>query len=463
MRQSLEQYDKMPVGKAIFQNALPAVIAMLMTLIYNLADTYFIGQTHDACQVAAVSLATPVFLIFMAVGTIFGAGGTSAISRAFGEGNKEYAGRVGSFCMWGCIGIGIVMTALMLLFMDPLLRLIGVGEQTWGYTKTYLFIVSFSGPFALLCSCFSNVQRAEGQVTRAMMGQLIGNLTNICLDPLFISGLHWGITGCALATLIGETSGAVYYLQYYICGKSLLDVSLNNFTIKNHTASQVFAIGFPAALGSLLMSAAQIIMNKKMSAYGVMAVAGIGVAMKIVMITGMISMGIGQGVQPLLGYCTGARNWKKFKAYMRFAMIFATGLGIAMTLFCYAFADQLVAAFLSEPAAFDYAAEFARILLSTGPLFGIFYVITNAMQAVGAVIPSLITNISRQGLVYIPLLFVLDRFFGVDGLVWSQPAADVISLIVGIVLYCFVFRRAVQQSEKTALSETGMSSCVKTA
>ena len=259
IQQSLEKYDHMPVSRAIFQNAFPAIIAMLMTLIYNLADTYFIGQTHDAYQVAAVSLATPVFLIFMAVGTIFGAGGTSVISRAYGEGKKDYAGKVGAFCMWSCLGIGICLTVLMILFMNPLLSLIGASEKTWDDTRIYLFIVSFCGPFSLVSSCFSNVQRAEGQVTRAMIGQLIGNLTNMCLDPLFISGFHWGITGCALTTLIGETAGAVYYLQYYIRGKSMLDVGIRNFTVKDHVASGVFAIGFPAALGSLLMSAAQII------------------------------------------------------------------------------------------------------------------------------------------------------------------------------------------------------------
>lgn len=447
MQQSLEKYEHMSVGRAIFENALPAVIAMLMTLIYNLADTFFIGQTDDAYQVAAVSLATPVFLIFMAVGTIFGAGGTSAISRAFGEGKKEYAGKVGSFCMWSCLGIGIILTALMLIFMNPLLKLIGASDQTWEYTKIYLFIVSFCGPFSLISSCFSNVQRAEGQVTRAMIGQLIGNLTNMCLDPLFISGFGWGITGCALATLIGETAGAVYYLQYYIRGKSLLDVSIRNFTVREHVASEVMAIGFPAALGSLLMSAAQIIMNARMAAYGDMAVAAIGVSMKIVMITGMISMGIGQGVQPLLGYCVGAQNWKRFRAYMRFAMIFATALGVCLTLLCYLFLDPLVSAFLSEPEAFDYAVEFSKILLSTGPLFGIFYVITNAMQAMGAAVPSLITNISRQGLVYIPMLFILGYFFGADGLVWSQPLADVISFIVGIIMYIVISRRAMNRKQ----------------
>jgi putative MATE family efflux protein len=350
--------------------------------------------------------------------------------------------------MWCCLGIGTLLAVLMLVFMDPILHLIGASDKTYDFTRTYLFIVSFCGPFSLISSCFSNVQRAEGQVTRAMIGQLIGNLVNMCLDPLFISGFGWGITGCALATLIGETAGAVYYLQYYIRGKSALDVSLKNFTVRDHVATSVLAIGIPAALGSLLMSLSQIIMDAKMAAYGDMAVAGIGVAMKVVMITGMISMGIGQGVQPLLGYCVGAKTWKRFREYMRFAMLFATALGVGLTILCYAFTGQIVSAFLSEPDAYDYAVEFARILLSTGPLFGIFYVITNALQAMGSALAALIANVSRQGLVYIPLLFILDAFLGARGLVWAQPAADIVSFIAGIAMYFVSSRKLMKKSEQ---------------
>lgn len=436
----------MPVSKAVIQNALPAVAAMLMVLIYNLADTFFIGQTHDAYQVAAVSLATPVFLIFMAVGTIFGIGGTSVISRAFGEGRKDYAGKVCAFCMWSCIIIGVAVSAGFLLFMDPILKLIGASEDTWEFTETYLTIVSFSGTFALISGCFSNILRAEGQAAKAMKGQLIGNLLNICLDALFIMVLHWEITGCALATLFGELAGAAYYLYYYLTGKSSLSVNICDFTFRDKVPGSVFAIGVPAALGSLLMSVSQIVMNSRMSSYGDLAVAGVGVAMKIVMITGMISMGIGQGVQPLLGYCTGAGVWDRFRQYMKFAFTFATVLGVSLTILCYIFTDQIVSIFLTDEGASDFAVDFARILLSTGPVFGIFYVITNALQAMGAAVPSLIINISRQGLVYIPMLFILDAALGVTGLVWAQPAADVISLLIGIVMYSRVLNRSARSN-----------------
>lgn len=170
MSDTMEVFETTPVPKAVFKNASPAMEAMLMVLFYNLADTFFIGQTHNDILVAAVSLATPVFLIFMAVGTIFGIGGTSVISRTFGERRHEYAKKVCAFCMWSCVAVGIVMSAGFLLFMDQILTLIGASADTWGPAKTYLTIVALGGPFVLISNCYSNILRAEGQPNQAMVG-----------------------------------------------------------------------------------------------------------------------------------------------------------------------------------------------------------------------------------------------------------------------------------------------------
>lgn len=221
-QKSMEVFIKAPVSQAVFKNALPAIAAMLMVLVYNLADTFFIGQTHDALQVAAVSLATPVFLMFMAVGTAFGIGGTSVISRALGEGKKEYAKKVCSFCMWSCIVVGVVMAALFLIFLKPILSLIGASSDTWDLSKTYLSIVACSGPFVLISNCYANIIRAEGEAGKAMMGQLLGNLLNFILDPVMILGFGWNIAGAAIATVIGNLFGAGYYIFYFLRGKSML-------------------------------------------------------------------------------------------------------------------------------------------------------------------------------------------------------------------------------------------------
>ena len=438
---AVEIFEKAPVPKAVLKNALPAMAAMLMVLIYNLADTFFIGQTHDDILVAAVSLATPVFLIFMAVGTVFGMGGTSVISRALGEGRAEYAKKVCSFCMWGCVVVGIAMSALFLIFMDNILALIGASANTWEPAKTYLAIVAFGGPFVLISNCYSNVVRAEGNSAQAMAGQLLGNLANVVLDPVMILGFRWGIAGAAIATVLGNVLGAGYYILYFIRGKSTLSIRLRDFSVKDKICSGVLAIGIPASLGSLLMSVSQMIVNAQMANYDDMAVAGMGVAMKVTMMTGMVCIGFGQGIQPLLGYCVGAKLWERFKKTMRFSCVFSLGLSAVMTVLCYLLRSQIVKAFLTESAAFGYAAKFTNILLTTSILFGLFYVLCNSLQAMGAATPALIVNLSRQGIIYIPALFILQAWLGVTGLVWAQPVADILSTILVAMLYLYACKK----------------------
>ena len=440
-QKSLEVFESMPVPKAVFKNALPAMAAMLMVLVYNLADTFFIGQTHDALQVAAVSLATPVFLMFMAVGTVFGIGGTSVISRAMGEGKTDYAKKVSSFCMWGCVIVGIIMSVGMLIFINPILFLVGASADTWELSKTYLVIVVCCGPFVLISNCYSNVIRTEGESTKAMMGTLIGNLLNVILDPIFILGFGWDIAGAAIATVIGNVIGAGYYIIYFIRGNSSLSIHLKDFTVKDKVASSVLSIGIPSALGSLLMSISSIVTNSQMAQYGDMALAGIGVAMKVTMMTGMVCIGLGQGIQPILGYCVGAKLWMRFKNVLRFSLEFSFTLSVVLTGVCYLFTSQIIRAFLIDATAYGYALTFSRILLSTSIFFGVFYVLINALQAMGAGTAALIINISRQGIIYIPVMFLLKTIVGMTGLVWAQPVADITSLALAYVLY-------VQESNK---------------
>lgn len=431
----LKVFRSAPVPKAVLKTTVPAMAAMLMVLVYNLADTFFIGLTRDAYQMAAVSMAMPVFLIFMSVGTVFGIGGTSVISRALGEGRLDYAKKVCSFCMWSCVAVGLIMSAAFLLGMEQILALMGTSPDTHDFVKVYLTIVSLGGPFVLISHCYSNVVRAEGQSEKAMMGQLLGNLLNVILDPVMISGLGWGIAGAAVATVIGNVFGAGYYLLYFLRKQSILSIRPTDFSVKDRISGSVLAIGIPASLGSLTMSLSQIIMNSEMATFGDMAVAGIGVASKVVMLTGMLCIGFGQGVQPLLGYCIGAKLWERFKKIMRFSLIFALSLSIVMTVVCYIFSDWLVSIFLTEPQAFDYGVLFVRILLTTSFLFGVFYVLANALQAAGAATASLIVNLSRQGIIYIPALFILKPLLGATGLVWAQPVADMLSVVLVAVIY----------------------------
>jgi putative MATE family efflux protein len=441
----MELFRSAPVPKAVMKNALPSMAAMLMVLVYNLADTFFISLTKNDYQVAAVSMVMPVFLIMMAVGFVFGIGGTSVISRALGEERLEYAKKVCAFCFWSCIVMGMVLGTIYLVFIEQILKWMGTSSETYGLAKTYLTITACSAPVVLVANCYSHIVRAEGFAGKAMAGQLLGNILNIILDPIMILSFRWGIAGAAIATVIGNVFSAGYYILHFLRGKSALSIHPKEFTLRNKVCSSVLAIGVPASLGSLIMCVSQITLNSLMSTFNDMAVAGIGVAGKVLQITTMVSIGFGQGVQPLLGFCVGARLWGRFKKVMRFSVVMALLISSAMTICCLILDEQLVSIFLTEKAAFDYALQFVRILLTTSWLFGAFYVFTNSLQAAGAAKSALIINISRQGLIYIPSLFILKSLIGIRGLAWAQPVADVLSTTLVIILFVITIRQLMKK------------------
>lgn len=434
-KNSVEIFSTAPVPFAVIKNALPAMLAMLMVLVYNLADTFFVGQTNNPLQISAVSLATPVFLFFTAFGAMFGIGGTSVISRALGEGREEYARKVCAFCMWACIIVGLLMSACFLIFMTPLLELVGASADTWEMTRKYLTIVAFCGPFALIANCFNNVIRAEGRSKQAMMGQMMGNLLNVVLDPIFILFLGLGVTGAAIATVIGNVFAAGYYISYFLSGKSSLTISPKVLWKDEKVLWPVLAVGIPASLGAVLMSVSNIVVNSRLSSYGDLVVAGFGVASKVSMITGMICIGLGQGVQPLLGYCYGAKLKERFHEIMKFSLVVGFLLSLVMTILCFVFTDSIVSAFVTDAEAFTYGRQFVRILLTTSFLFGVYYVLLNAIQAIGAGKEALVMNISRQGIIFIPAVFISEIIVGMNGVIWAQPIADIVSLVLVLILY----------------------------
>ncbi len=448
-KMSLEEFNTMPVRAAVSRNAIPAMCTMLLFLVYNLADTFFIGMTHDPLQLAAISLTTPLFTMFSAISNIFGMGGTSVISRAMGEKRTEYSKRVSSFCMWTATAIGIILAAILFIFAKPILNVLGASQDTLQLAYSYLAIVAFSGPFSMISGTFSKILTSEGQPKKAMIGISAGNLLNIILDPIFILGFHWDVAGAALATLISNVVAAGYYLWYFLSRQPSLSIHVKDYSIKDKICSSVLAIGIPAALGSMIMGISVMVVNSLMSGYGDMALAGSGVATKVTMVTGMLCIGFGQGIQPLLGYCVGAKDWKRYKETFRFSLLFSFIISVIMTGLCYIFTGQIVGAFLTDSNAYDYAFGFSRILLTTSALFGIYYVFQSSLQAMGAAIPALIINISRQGLIYIPLLYVMNSILEVNGLLWAQPVADILSLILAIILYFISYRKKVRQAEKT--------------
>ena len=439
---SITLFRDAPVSKAVFSNIIPSIISMLMVMFYNLADTVFIGQTKNALMVTAVSLATPVFLLFMAIGMLFGIGGTSFISRRLGEGDYHTARRASSFCFWGGITIGIISLIGIIIFAEPVARSVGASDDSLEFTRQYLTIVAFGIPFLILSSAFSNIIRAEGHPKIAMTGMIVGNLVNILLDPVMILMFGWNVAGAAIATVLGNVVSAVFYLIHLISKKSMLSIHPKHFTLNRTISLGVFAIGIPAALNSVLMSTSNIVINNVMSDYGDMAVAGLGVAMKVNTIAVMLLIGIGTGIQPVLGFCFGARMRERYLAVLRFTLIVAFITSLVMTFICYTFAGPLVRFILEEPNAYSYGFTFSRVYILSGPVLGILFVMINAIQSTGATIPSLILSISRQGLIYYPVLIIFTNFFDTAKMAaMSQPVTDYIASALAVILFIFTFRK----------------------
>lgn len=437
-----EIFKNAPVPKAVLSNVIPSIISMIMVLAYNLADTFFIGQTKNAYMVAAASVATPAFLIFMAVGMLFGIGGTSLISRMLGEGKNEKAKRVSSFCFWTGITIGVISMIFIWIFVKPICRMIGASSETMDYTSQYLAIVAIGIPFLIMSNVFSNIIRAEGNAKKAMFGMIIGNMMNIILDPIMILVFHWNVAGAAIATVLGNVFASGFYLIHLLSKNSILSIRLKDFQIKDRIATGVFAIGIPASLNSILMSVSNIIINNLMNHHGDMAVAGLGVAMKVNMIVVMLLIGLGTGIQPLLGYCYGSKNKERYLAVLKFSLGLAFCLSIIMTVICYCGAGPLVRAFLDDEHAFSFGMSFARIYIYSGPILGLLFVFINAIQSTGAALPSLILSVSRQGLLYIPILLVINHFFDTaKTLAMAQPITDYLATALAFLLFILTYRK----------------------
>ncbi len=436
-----ELFEKAPIPRAVATMAIPSIVTTLVTVLYNLADTFFIGQTGDAIQVASVSLAFPVFSVFMGFGNLFGVGGCSAISRSLGSGRKERAKNISSFCFYGGILTGIALAVIVLIFINPILNLIGASDATFDYAKSYLTIISIGSPFIIAANCSSNLQRGEGAANASMIGHLIGTVTNIILDPVFILGLGWGVAGAAAATVLGNMLACVYYIVYFSRAKTLLSLDIRKFKTGDHIASSVVSIGFPSSLNQLLMSFANVIMNVTITQYGDLPLAAMNVAMKANMIVVFVQMGLCMGVQPLFGYNYGSGNKKRLTDIFRFTGITTVILGTLLTLFMVFARRYVVAAFIDDQEVIDYGIQMVVALELSGPFVGLTFLCTNCLQGMGKALQSMILTLCRQCLVYIPAIFILDRLFGLDGLIYAQPISDYFSIILGLIVTLTTLRK----------------------
>lgn len=433
MEKNQEIFEKVSIPKAVATMAIPTIISMLVTMVYNMADTYFIGQTNNALMVSAVSLVAPVFTVYTAFGNLFGIGGSTAISRSMGIGSHERVKYLSSFCFYTAIFMGVLMGAVILFFMNPVLRLVGVQESTFGYAKEYLSYIALGCPFILLSGALGSIVRSEGAAKSAMTGNIIGTITNIILDPIMISGMGMGASGAAIATVIGNIAATAFYLIYFIKAKTALSIRPADYKIKGGIAKEVFSIGIPTALNSLLTSTATILMNRIIVGYGDTPVAAMGIAIKVNTMVIFIVMGLCSGVQPILAYNYGSGNRKRLMDVFRFTAVTSIVIGGILTLLLMSVREPVIRAFMNVDDVVEYGAKIFGILQISCPVIGLMFLGINTLQAFGKAVPSLLLSICRQGLIYIPFLFLLNKLWGIWGAVVAQPVTDFITVIIVMV------------------------------
>ena len=434
-------FDTQHLYKSYFKMALPVVLGLAVTLIYNLADTYFIARTGNTDLIAGVSLCAPVFTTLMGFGNIFGQGGSSLISRFLGEKNLEKTRSVSSFCFYGAIGTGVLVALILTVFSTQFLTLLGADADTLIHAYSYYSILSICAPIMVVSFVHQNLIRCEGLSAESMMGTIIGAVVNIILDPILISAAGMGAAGAAIATVIGYLCSVVFYLYIVVKKTKGLSLRLKDCAITPDHAKQLFGIGGTAALSNLMQSVTVILTNQYLLPYGNDRIAAMGVVMKITMIAVLVLVGFSFGGVPVFGYLYGAKRNDELKKLVRFCLCFLSAISLALTVVLFVSADSVIGMFLSDAALIEIGVPMLRYQVAGTVFVGVVQLLTVLFQATGKVLPSFILSISRQGVVFFAAIVVCAQLFGYQGVLMGQAAADVLSAIIAVVLFYLYMRR----------------------
>ena len=422
------------VSKAILKLSIPMVMGMMIQVLYNLVDTYFIGMLNDPNQLAAANISLPVFMMLMAIAGIIGSGSSSYISRCIGNKDYEEANKTISIAT----GILIIMSIIVMIggiFMSPgIARGLGANDATFDYTYKYVLIM-FIGSIPVMCSyALGQLLRSEGNIMQSVIGLTLGTVVNIVLDPILIFVFKLEIGGAAISTVIGQMATLIYFTYAFLRGKTTLKINLKKFKYDKDIFKEIFTIGVPASLNQMLMGVATVIANNIAVEYGTLTVAGMGVAMKIMTIGTFVFMGFSAGCQPLVGYNYGCGNIPRVKEIIKKGIIITSIIGISLALIFGVFANSLIGFFASDAEVINKGATILRALIISLPFVGGQMVSTTAVQSMGKVIVAFILSISRQGILYMPLLVVLNKLFGFSGFIYAQPITDAVMIIFSSIL-----------------------------
>ena len=441
-----------PIPQAVAKMAIPSIISSLVTVVYNMADTFFVGQTGDPLQVAAVSLTNPIFILFMAVANMFGMGGSTAASIAMGENNKKRMRQVSAFITYASLAIGILFAVLLLLFMRPILNVFGANAETYEFARGYVFHISYGAPFIIWSAAASFVVRSEGASREAMIGSMIGTIANIILDPIMVSVFNMGAAGAAIATTIGNVLASLYYLWYFIKKSHNFSIRPSAFSLKNRIIPVVCSSGLPTAIFSSLMSLSTIILNQILVAYGNAPVAAIGIVFKANMFITFLQMGLANGVQPLLGYNFGSGDMKRFQGVESYTKKCCLIVGILATVLFFVLRRPIIRLFINDEKVIYYGVKMLVAYMLSGPVIGILFTNMNCMQSAGKAFPATILSILRQGLLLIPILYLLNGFFGLNAVIYGQALTDYISVLLSIIFWKKLSRKLYKQRAAQAQS-----------
>lgn len=429
-----ELFARAPIPRAYFKMALPVVLSMLVSLVYNMVDTWFIAQTQNTALVAGVSLCAPMFTLMVAMGDIFGLGGSSLISRLLGQGEEQRVRHVSAFCSYGAIVWGVLVGALMLIFRQPILRLLGASSDTMDSAMAYYSYLALGAPAIIFTLVPSNILRTEGMAVASMVGSITGAVVNIILDPIFIFGLNMGAGGAALATVLSNVVSAVLFIVLLVTKSQRLSMRLRDCSVQGTELREILVIGVPASITNLMQSFAMTLTNRFLLPYGTENVAALGIALKVNMIVMLIMVGFAFGAQPLLGYNYGANNRERLRGLLKFDILVQLVFSVVMTVVFLIFAPQIIRIFMSDGGVIQAGSRILRCMVITMPLMGIILVCTTLFQAAGKAMPAFLLSISRQGVALLICMVVLSAVFGFYGVILAQAAADVVSFVLALVL-----------------------------
>ena len=420
--------------KAVVRMSVPLIFGMFIMVLYNLVDTYFIGLTRDDYQLAAVNLAYPVMMLTVAVSNMVGTGASSLIARCLGADDREKAVRTLTAAFTLTLINSAVVAGLGLAFLPSLVRLLGAKENTFLYTQQYVKIILCGSFFTMGSYTSGALLRSEGSVQYSMTGMIIGTVMNLFLDPLFIFVLDMQIRGAAVATVLSNAAGFGVSLRYYLRGKTLLRPAPGCALPSPEIVREIYWVGVPASLETLLTSAAYTVNNNLAVSYGELTVAATGIAQKVLSLGNYVYQGFASGTQPIMGYNYGAKNKDRMRRILKAGVAAVTGTELVIMLIYCIFAPQFIAVFTDSAEVVRIGAMVLRRLMLILPFVGTVSMCRMSFQAMGKPLFAFGITLVRQLFLYIPLLLLLNHVFGFHGMLWAQPVTEAVMMTLSLLL-----------------------------